>query len=147
MGAVFDKEREELVHLAGDQPDPLTGMPGVETARAGGGIMSTVRMTKSAAGHPKVRYKDFVLELDVYEPPGAPRYVHLICPRCRHALRITEDRKAMEYDPTRDVENGGRISVEKFTCTWELPEDRRMEFGLGLCRWTVAIDNNVARDA
>jgi hypothetical protein len=33
-------------------------------------------------------------------------------------------------------------------CTWELENDgRRMEFGLGLCNWTVGIDHNIARDA
>jgi hypothetical protein len=132
--SLYDDTRQELVHLAGD---PDTGL-------AGG-----MNLTATALGHPTIRYGEFILTADVYAPPGAPKYLHLICPRCRNALRITEDRKAMEYDPTRDTDRGGRLDVEAFQCTWELPEanGRKIEFGMGLCRWTVAIDRNIARDA
>lgn len=151
MSAILDPEREELVHLAGDAPDPLAGMAGVEHAH-GGGFTSTVRMTKAAKGHPMIRYKDKIVEADVYELDGEPLRVHLICPRCStptapHGLNITADRKAIEYDPTRNVDAGGRLDVEVFECTWELPEGRRQAFGLSLCRWRVAIENNIARDA
>lgn len=144
----FDPSREELVHLAGDAPDPLAGMAGIEHAR-GGGVTTTMRLTKTAKGHPQIRYRDMLIEADVYAFDGEPVKVHLICPRCRNALSISSDKKSLEYDPRQNVEIGGRLDVETFECTWELPEanDRKMEFGLGLCRWRVAIDNNIARDA
>lgn len=148
MPAIIDPRREELVHLAGDAPDPLAEVHGFEHAR-GTGIASTVNLTKTAKGHPKIRYKDFLITADVYELAGEPMKIHLICPRCRHALWIRADRKHIDYDVTADVDNGGRLSVEPFMCTWELdaePGARRMEFGLSLCKWRVAIDNNVARD-
>jgi len=143
--AVLDHDREELVHLAGDAPDPMADVLGFEHAR-GVGIQSTIRMTKQAKGHPKIRYKDFLLEADVYDLAGEPLWVHLICPRCHHALKISADKKSIDYDRAVTPELGGRLSVEPFMCTWELPEGRRQEFGIGLCRWRVAIDNNVAKD-
>lgn len=135
---VYNPAREELVHIAGDAPDPM-----------GSGLMgkhSSLRLTKTAAGHPLIRYKDRVLEADVYlsEPTlanPASIMVHLICPRCLNALRISNDKKAMEYDAATDT-----LSVERMRCTWELGAERR-EFGIGMCNWTVAIDHNIAKDA
>lgn len=152
--AVIDHKTEELVFLAGDRPDPLDdlapGTPG-ERARSGGGMSITTRLTGTAKGHPKVRYqgggRTFILTIDVYEFENEPTSLHLICPRCHNALRITADNKALEYDPSRNETMGGRLDVDTFECTWELPEGRRQEFGIGLCRWRVGIANNVARDA
>jgi hypothetical protein len=128
-----DPKREELYHVAGDAPDPTgTGLSG---------RMSSMRLTQIALGHPLIRYKDRVIEADVYEIHGR-LMVHLICPRCLNALKITDDRKKMEYSVTEN-----RISIEAFGCTWEMNDDRRMEFGVGLCRWRVGVTNNVARDA
>lgn len=66
--------------------------------------------------------------------------------------RIPSSRKRIEFDPRRRVEVGGELNVEAFECPWELGAsqaggDRRMEFGLGLCKLTLVIDNSVARDA
>lgn len=138
MGS-FDPQREELVHLAGDAPDPMgTGLLGQQ---------ASVNLTKTALGHPKIRYRDVVIEADVYALPGEPMHVHILCPKCRNALRIPADRKRIEYDPKGGPpQDGGRISIETFECTWEVSADRQ-QFGVGLCRWRVAVENNIARDA
>ncbi len=143
----------ELFHLAGDVPDPAgTGLRG----RA-----STLRLDRTAMGHPKIVYKDFLLEGDVYALPDAPKYLHLICPLCRRALRITQDNKTIDYDPALapkivpQLRNcgvddgpywGGALSVERFECTWETDPEIRRQFGLAMCNWRVEIENNVARD-
>ncbi len=128
------RRERELVHIAGDMDR---------------GISSTVDLTTGAIGHPKVTYRDFVLELDVYAMPGEPMKVHLICPRCQHHCTVSGDRKRIEYDRSAgDPALGGRIDIETFQCTWEL--DDKVTVGSALfntCRWQVAIDKNVARDA
>lgn len=105
--------------------------------------MSTVHFDNAAA-HAKVRYREFLLECDVYEAGGLITVV-LFCPRCKQQLKIDSSRKAIEWDPVR-----GLLSVEPFQCTWELPDEhlgQKREFGFSLCRWTAAIDKGVARDA
>lgn len=72
--------------------------------------------------------------------------IHLICPRCStdadpHALSITPANKDIYWDAVKK-----ELSVEDFGCTWELPEGRRMEFGIGLCGWRISIDKNIAKD-
>lgn len=131
-------QNEEVFHLAGDAPDPL-----------GSGMMGHQTTTKLRPGAtPKVRYKDFIIECDLYKVEGAPTELIMICPKCRNTLRVTSDRKDIEYDTSSLVERGGRLSVSAFECTWEADtQGRRMEFGLGLCRWKVAIEDNIARDA
>lgn len=127
----------ELVHLAGDMDTGLRS-----TIKLGGGKQEVT-----------VVYKDFVLTVDVFALPDEPLCVHLICPKCHHALRISSDRKAIEFDPNRLV-NGSRgdISVEPFECTWEMKDagdhvQGLIAGGITLCRWKAAIDHNVARDA
>lgn len=138
MSTAFDPQRESLYHIAGDVPDPSG-----ESAQHG--IQSSIDMTKSAIGHPLIRWRDRVIESDLYLTDG--RFVlHLICPKCSmpgapHALYVRQERKDMDWKPET-----GELSVEPFECTWELPEGRRQEFGLGLCRWRVAIEKNIARD-
>lgn len=136
-----DERKRDLVQLAGDVPD-FTGTTDHK------GVQSTLFLNRSAIAHPIVTYKDFVLTLDVYKHEGEPMVVHLICPRCHHCLTIPEQKKAIELELDAGPQNQGRISIETFECTWELEgEKRRMQFGLGLCRWRVAIENNVAKDA
>lgn len=120
-----DPNREELYRIAGDPEH---------------GMASTMNLTRSAAGHPQIRYRDKVITADVYIADGR-LMVHLICPRCLNALKITDERKKMEYDARDNV-----LSVEPFACPWEMSA-HRTEFGVGMCRWTVGIDRNVARDA
>lgn len=136
---VFDPRTESLYHIAGDVSDPS----GVEPEKFG--AQSSIDMTKSAIGHPLIRWRDRIIEGDLYQIEGK-LVLHVICPKCStpeapHALYIREERKGMEWNPET-----GELSIEPFECTWELPEGRRMEFGLGLCRWRVAIERNIARD-
>lgn len=145
----YDPHREELVHLAGDPDTGGMTARGFEAApdpwgTGKVGYQQTADLTSNALGHPKIRYRDLVIEADVYAMPGAPMHVHIICPRCRNALRIPADRKRIEYDPAAGAPtDGGRLSIETFECTWEAGAER----GSGLCRWRVAVDDNVARDA
>lgn len=123
---------EELYSIKEDAQDP--------EGLVQGGYSSTVGLNKTAIGNPQIRYKDFVLTVDVYKMDNQ-MMIHLYCPRCRNALRITSERKQIDF-------SNGKLSVEPFKCTWELEsEGRRMEFGLGLCSWQVGIHENVARDA
>lgn len=160
---VFNPQTEKLEFLAGDKvvqertyqdPDgPLGGH-------------QTIRLDKSAIGHPYVRYRDRVLELDIYPllgdggPVGGTERLEviLICPRCQHELRVTSDRKAIDYTPgAPELEVGpggtpswqvrGTISIEAFQCTWEMDTKAKVTgHGENLCRWKVAIDRNIARD-
>lgn len=135
----FDPSREELEHLAGDDPSV--------SSRLG-----TMSLQQSMLGRVRVRYRDTVVFCEVYQHPGEPMQVHWMCPKCRgggkgYMSRISGDRKRIEYDPKSQTEDGGRLNVEAFKCTWEAGEDRRMEFGLGLCGARLVIDNSIARDA
>jgi hypothetical protein len=126
----------ELVHLAGDMDS---------------GLSHTVDLA-SGKREVTVTYKDFVLTVDVYQIPDEPTCVVLICPRCRHALRISADRKQIDFDPKAgDPKLGGRLSIEPFQCTWELTADKHVPGivggGISLCKWTAGIEKNVARDA
>lgn len=138
------------------------------------GRSSGVDFRKSAAGHPIVHYdgkhgRGFLV-LDVYKLIGAPMYVHLVCPACSNrgheqeaSLRIGEENKKMSYEPDGvpkfagfnldevvrgmgQPSHGGLISIEPFRCTWEIEPTLRRDFGFSVCEWSVAIDNNIARD-
>ncbi len=127
-------------------PDPMgTGLVGLQSG------MERVPLCK-----PLIRYRDLVMEVDVYPlpglatAPGVPQFeIVLLCPRCStpdhpHHLRITSDRKHIELEMVSEHSyDGARLSVEGFECTWEAGLER----GSGLCRWKVAIDKNVAKDA
>jgi hypothetical protein len=120
-----------------------------------------------ADGHPVVLYKgkerDFFLTCDVHALPGQPLTVYTYCPLCGNHLTIKQTNKAIDYDPRATVKIpgydtswilaelgvsglGGRISIEPFRCSWEEKPDLRRSFGFGVCNWSVAIDNNVARN-
>lgn len=133
MADAYNPNTEELYTIKEDALDPAgTGQVGKS---------ATIGLNKSAVAKPLIRYKDFVIEADLYNMDGE-FMVHLYCPKCRNALSIKGSQKKIDYS-TSDG-----LSVEPFMCTWELdPEGRRMEFGLGLCRWKVGISNNIARDA
>jgi len=154
------KRERELVQIAGDAPDP--------TGTGPSGRATTYQLNRTAVAHPRIWYRDRVITADVYKHAGEPMMVHLICPRCRHALRITSDRKDISLDltvppprslladlPPAEREGAiasGRIDVSAFECPWELPDAGEHEPGLvtggmTLCRWKVGIEHNVARDA
>lgn len=131
----YDPSREEIFHVAGDMDT---------------GISTTADMTKGAQGHPQIRYSgkhgDYVMTADVYAVDGTVM-VHLICPRCHNALSIKSQNKQIDWDPVNEV-----VSVERSQCTWELghsdaTKNDHMSFGIGLCRFSFAIDKNRCRDA
>jgi hypothetical protein len=125
----YDPNTEELYHIAGDAPDPS----GTELL----GMQSSIQASRPST-RVMVRYRDVVLEIDVYQTKESLAF-NLLCPRCRHSLWIRAEQKSIEW-------NGKMLSVEPFGCTWELDDDRH-QFGMNLCNWKVAIDNNIAKDA
>lgn len=139
-----DVSREALEHVAGDDPETSSRLGRFD-------------LTQGALGRVRVRYRDTVVFCEVYQHAGEPLQVHWMCPRCRgggqgHMSRITSDRKKIEYDPKAQLDDGGQLNVEAFECPWELGDsqaggDRRMEFGMGMCKLRLVIDNSVARDA
>lgn len=136
---VYDPSKESLYQIAGDVPDPSGRDPHLR------GQQSTMDFTQGAMAKPLIRWRDFVIEADVYRIDGK-LVVHIICPKCStpekpHGLYIREDQKALEWDEERRV-----LSVAPFECSWELPEGRRQEFGIGMCRWRVAIEKNFCRE-
>jgi hypothetical protein len=136
---VIDPEKESLYHIAGGVSDPSGIEPDLH------GYQSSIQLNRSALAHPLIRWRDRVIEADLYEMNGL-LVLHIICPRCStpevpHALWVRQGQKDMLWRPEIN-----ELSVAVFECTWELPEGRRQEFGLGLCRWRVAIEKNFARD-
>lgn len=158
----YDPQTEDLTFLAGDavvhqaaSADPW-----------GSGVIgrsSTVQLEKAALGHPYIRYRDMLIEADVYPQLGSAEAddgvkleVILICPRCRNQLRVRSERKAIEWIPgapeidphSHEAVVRGVLSIEKFQCTWELDSSANVTGkGENLCRWRVVVDKNVARDA
>lgn len=140
---VHNPQTEELYHVAGDVPDP--------DGSALRGQQASLRLTKTALGHPLVRYagkhavQAQVMEMDVYAMPdggsGAHLMVNWICPRCGSSIRTTSLMKQIQFDAS-----DGRLSMERVACPWEMGADRQ-EFGIGMCRFAFAVDNNVAKDA
>jgi len=140
---VHNPNTEELFHVAGDVPDP--------DGSALRGQQTSLRLTRTALGHPLVRYvgkkavQAQVMEMDVYimaaGTPDAHLMVNWLCPRCGNSIRTTSQMKQVSFDPT-----DGRLSMERVVCPWEMGEDRR-EFGIGMCRLAFGVEDNVARDA
>lgn len=125
--------------MEGQTPDPA--------GSGARGVAPTINLGRTAIAHPLVRYKEHVLEVDVHLDQDGQLYCLLICPKCRHQLRVHSSRKAIEFDPEAGpAQNRGRLSIERFQCTWEI-DDTRQAFGLSLCKWTAAIEDNIAKDA
>lgn len=153
MSRAYNPATEELEQLAGDPPDVYqTGRHGDPLGQMDPkamGYASQMDLSKSALAHPMIRYKDFVIEADVYRVPDSDELqVVILCPRCRNALTISSLKKDVQFEMPSAKHQRGVLSIEPFGCTWELESDgRRMEFGLGLCNWKVGINKNVAKDA
>jgi hypothetical protein len=141
MSRAFNPQREEMFQIKGDAPDPTGVGPerGFESRMKIGGA--------GRVGIAKVRYRDRITEADVYKVDGEPYRVVLYCPRCEKVLTIPGDRKQIDWTPPAPGHEaeGGVLSVERFRCTWELGDQQTL--GAELCRLTLAIDRNVARDA
>lgn len=137
---MYDTQREEIFHVAGDMATGVTSSMNLDTKVA----------------EVQIRYKDTLIFGDVYKYEGVPLRLVIMCPRCHNALTITEDKKELDYDLAAAPQIGGRISVEPFTCPFEAPDagahnPRAGSVGIitgtKMCNWRVAIDNNVAKDA
>ena len=133
------------------------------------GLSSTTRLNTNKI-EVMVVYKapSKFLTVDVYQVPGEPVMVHMICPKCLKTNRITADRKRIEFDAAaRNPVHGlvlseagpdlaslaetGRLSVSSFECAWEVGGDKHVQGGVhtgaSLCRQRLAIENNRAKDA
>jgi len=136
----FDPAREELEHVSGDLPDD-----------DGQGRLGLFDLTRNAY-RVRVRYKDTMIFCEVYALSGEPIQIHWACPRCgplnkKRMSTIWGNQKKIEFDPRSQLEDGGRLNVEQFKCSWELESSgRRMEFGLGMCNLELVIDNSRARE-
>jgi hypothetical protein len=155
LGGGVASGKGRVVQLAGDDP---TGAPrGLSTTYLEDGKHEVV-----------VVYKDTFLTVDVYLVPGAPPEIHLICPRCHKASRISGANKAIDFDPgavnpmwleavksnhkdLAAIAGIGRLSVEPFECTWEVGGQAHVagavHTGASLCRQKLVIDDNCAKDA
>lgn len=135
-----DLSTEELEHLAGDPPDGPGGI----------GRVGLFDLTKNAY-RVRVRYADKVVECEVFAKPDEPVMVHWLCPQCGPGnpgtmSTLRGDQKRIEFDPHAQLEDGGRLNVEAFTCPWELDnKGRSVGFGLGNCKLRLVIDNSRAR--
>ncbi|MHC4175869.1 MAG: hypothetical protein ACYSWU_00070 [Planctomycetota bacterium] len=99
---------EDLYEIKGDVPDPA--------GSGARGVSAEVDLTKTAIGHPRIRYGDRITTPDVYAADGE-LFLHLYCPRCSNALRITDKMKAIRFQ--RNDRTGGEIDIEEFRCTWD----------------------------
>ena len=138
MSRAYNPQREELYTIKDDFG------PGVHQGERVQGIQSTMKLTNTAIGHPEIRYKDRLTVADVYKM-GDELKIHLICPRCTNNLSISNKNKQVDYDLDSNT-----LSIEPFECTWEITSEllgSQRSFGMSLCRWRVAIDNNIAKDA
>ena len=125
-------------HVAGDDPSLSSKVGIFDLARNGHRV--------------RVRYKDQHVYCEVYRAADGSQEVHWMCPRCHggargYMSRIPSSRKQIDFDPARLTEVGGELNVEAFVCPGELGEDRRQDFGIGLCKLELVIDNSVARNA
>ena len=140
--SMYDPRTEEIFHVAGDMRH---------------GVSSTVNLEKTKTAEVQIRYKDTIIFGDVYQYEGAPIRVIILCPKCHNALTITGDNKAIDYDLAAAPNIGGRISIEKFKCSFEAPDagahkrrsgdGAQIITGMQMCNWAVGVHNNKALDA
>lgn len=160
---MFDSKNEEMIPIAGDlnRTGAVRQRHGVADpiGERGAGAAQQINLD-----HAKVtaviRYRDKLIEADVYALPGEPVKVVILCPRCNNASSIDETRKAIDWRPhppqaVGDFVNHGKLSIEPFECSWELPDAgahnqsaRETLIGTApLCRLKIGVTNNIGRDA
>lgn len=128
------KPNEEAFHLAGDDEHGYVGRHNLKT----GTLASNLPVRYDG------RWGSMIMGIDIYPDLGEGLMAHIICPRCRKALRISGKNKKIEFSKEE-----GKLFIERFTCTWETSDvnsERRMEFGMSLCNTSLVIENNRARD-
>lgn len=116
---MHDPRTEELFTIKDDVAPDGSGLQGMSAG---------VDLTRTALGHPSVRWQDRVTEMDVYAT-GDVLMVHFYCPKCQQGLRVTSQQKRIRYDRSEN-----RIDIEAMRCTWPG------------CGWHVAIEGNRALD-
>lgn len=165
--ALYDAAREEMEVLGGDYARDPSGRGAVRQGvmadpdgERGRGLASQTNFDhgKTTA---VIRYKDKLIEADVYAIGDAPIQVVILCPRCGNASTVRGDKKPVEWSPHVPEKvgllvNAGTISIAPFECAWEMP-GKVHEKASGnrsvimksdnLCRLKLAVDKNVAKDA
>lgn len=162
--SLYDAAREEMEVLGGDYAQrPMAGVrQGVMADPAGerGKGLASQHNFDHAKTTTVIRYKDKLIEADVYAVPNTPVHVVIMCPRCGNASTIRGERKAIDWrphapEPVGKLINAGSISIEPFECSWELPDagahdarNTKQIIGTApLCRLKIAVTKNVAKDA
>lgn len=130
---VYDPSRHEITYTAGlrGQPpavDPVTGRVG--------GVGPTVNLSRTAIAHPLVRFGEQLLEFDLHLDDKGQAYLHGICPKCRQMLTFRRANKPFLHRPDVLPELGGELSVEEFTCTFDIEPGQK-------CGFRAAIDKNI----
>jgi len=134
---VYNPQKEELVSIDGDWGEESRYNPGLTMshhADHGTIILSLQR-------DPRVKF-----ECEIYPSGEGDHFIlHMVCPRCRHALTINSRNKAMDLN-----QSTGILNVEPSECTWELKPEEDPNAGLlitaGLCRYRFAIENSMVRE-
>jgi len=133
MNNLYDQNKFELEYVAGDKPGSK-----LEDHHMDKGISTSVTVKPYETTY--IRYRDIILESELYKA-GDELTLHMMCPKCRHALKISSKNKQMDWD-------GKYISVERSGCTWELDTD--IPTGVftisNLCNWKFYIDRGMAKD-
>lgn len=164
----------KLEQLHGDKAPPSWsghGLAGAMSGRNNRGALSNFQLDKSKIEvlvSYRGRFGEFDMTVDVYQLPGEPIELVLICPKCHGGgrgagSRITSERKKIEFDRdhgrpytfvdgSRIAYNGGALSVEPFECSFEMNSSEKHVIGqraggVNLCRMRMAIDNSIAKDA
>lgn len=157
-----------MQHLAGDVPSPWgggeLGVQNTQYLNRGKQEVGVIFRGRSDS------FNRAILTVDVYAIPGEPLKVHLICPKCSHQLTIDGHKKPIEWAPNSpspiaselrsdlgpDMQylaaNLGVLTIEPFTCTWELEDKMRgnqdvgVISGMARCNFRGAITKNILRE-
>jgi hypothetical protein len=148
----------EYIHLRGDAPDPVQHLVGGDPRR---GLQMTMGLRRGLIGQPRVAFRpksfkvygkngeifdEVEITADVYQHEGEELQVHWMCPKCGNNNLFRAGNKKIEYLPNERIELGGRISIERFKCSW-MVDTARKHFGMGLCNLVLVVDDNRAWEA
>jgi hypothetical protein len=129
---LYDPEKEYVEYIAGDPKGPRPDVKGNPFDKRG--QTQTWDLKKGVVAEPKIRYKDMIIECELYELEGNLS-LHMICPKCHNMLWVREPNKKVAYDPST-----GLIDVEASKCTWEVDPNSPMRlFGVSLCNFSFGV--------